>query len=215
MKITGSYKFKQDNNTIYESSNLITMQGKGFFMNRCVNNEFNIIDTISLGKGTSTPKSSDRSLGKPYTSKKCEYTVDLKNNGLRFIARFEPSEVVGCTEIGLSADGLLLTHDVFDEINNEIISNDNSSTVNIEYTLNFDLGSARTDLKEATPKGSGKYYLYEPATVIGVSDSNGDGYIRKNSVDELVNHSYYYDFTSKNLYIMNTVKPSSILIFTK
>ena len=91
MKIHGTYKFIGEEGVIFESSNLITLQGKAFFMNRCVNNDFNTIDSITLGKGTTIPKNSDRSLGYPHITKKCEYTVDLKNNGLKFVARFEPS----------------------------------------------------------------------------------------------------------------------------
>ena len=42
------------------------------------------------------------------------------------------------------------------------------------------------------------YYIYEPSTVIGVMGANtGDGYSRKNSIDELTPGSYYYNITSK------------------
>ena len=49
MNIRGSYRFMQNDPVLYESDNLITLQGKEFFMNRCVNNEFGVIDTINLG----------------------------------------------------------------------------------------------------------------------------------------------------------------------
>ena len=188
------------------NSNLITLLGESFLMNRLINDRLQPISYIALGKGTARPQKKDRRLGKQTIRKPCNSTVDLKNKLLTLSCDFEAREIKDTTEIGvITNDDLLITHDVYETITSEILG-DSTSSIHLDYNLLFTTGGIRTGWKTSTLRAD-VLYTYEPNQVTSVLENNtGSGYRRVNSLNQLASTSgaYYYDIQSRNLYIRTT-----------
>lgn len=219
--IKGTYKFIIPITTMFinqnieiTGNNLITFFGECFFMNRWVNDEFTPIKYILLGKGTKRPRKTDESLNKESFRKICNYKVNPESKKIELTTTVTAAEILGTTEIGVANDDVLISHDVFKEISSKFLGNTTSS-VTIHYTFSLVTGSLRSDWKITS---SGDYYLYEPNTVVGVSElDSGSGYNQVKSRDELSEGSYYWDVTSKNVYLktINDVDPNTIQIIVQ
>ena len=188
------------------NSNLITLLGESFLMNRLINDRLQPISYIALGKGTARPQKKDRRLGKQTIRKPCSSNVDLKNKILTLSCDFEAREIKDTTEIGvITNDDLLITHDVYETITSEILG-DSTSSIHLDYNLLFTTGGIRTGWKTSTLRAD-VLYTYEPNHVVSVLENNtGSGYKRVDSLNQLasVNGAYYYDIQSRNLYIRTT-----------
>ena len=206
------------------NSNLITLLGESFLMNRLINDRLQPISYIALGKGTARPQKKDRRLGKQTIRKPCNSTVDLKNKLLTLSCDFEAREIKDTTEIGvITNDDLLITHDVYETITSVILG-DSTSSIHLDYNLLFTTGGIRTGWKTSTLRAD-VLYTYEPNHVISVLENNtGSGYKRVDSLNQLasVNGAYYYDIQSKNLYIrttrnntLNNISNMEIIVQTK
>lgn len=203
ISIQGKYCFTQKNKVILEGHNLITLLGESFFMNRWINNEFEPVTAIVLGKGTGRPRKTDTKLGKLSITKECTTMVDLTNKRLRLTANFNASEVLNTTEIGVSNGNILISHDIYEKISESVLQNDTISNIHLTYDFNLTTGGIRGNWipTKANPQ---IFYIYEPTTVVGVVEANsGNGYAKKDSVEELTGNpgTYYYSANSKNLYI--------------
>ena len=69
INVNGEYYFKVHLQSMFlneileiKRTNLITFRGEAFFMNRWLNEEFEPIKYICLGKGTANPRKSDEKL---------------------------------------------------------------------------------------------------------------------------------------------------------
>lgn len=216
INVKGSYKFIIPVTTMFMNhtieitgNNLITLFGECFFMNRWVNNEFTPIKYILLGKGTNRPRKTDEKLNKETCRKTCNYKVNPKTKKIELTTTVTAAELLGTTEIGVANDEILISHDIYKEISATFLGN-TTSTVTIHYTFSLVTGSLRSDWKSTS---SGDYYLYEPNTVVGVSElDSGSGYNQVKSRNELVEGSYYWDVTSKNVYVktIGNVDPNTI-----
>ena len=205
INVKGSYKFIIPIQSMFlneyieiKGDNLITFFGECFFMNRCVNNEFSPIKYIVLGKGTNRPRKTDESLNKETCRKLCNYTVNPKTKKIELTTNVTASEILDTTEIGVANDEILISHDVYRQISSTLLGNTTSS-VTIHYTFSIVTGGLRNDWKVTDDED---YYVYEPNTVVGVCElDSGSGYRQVKSRDKIVNGSYYWDVTSKNLYL--------------
>ena len=205
-------------------SNIITLLGESFLMNRLINDKLQPIQYIALGKGTARPQKKDTRLGKQSIKKTCNTTVDLDNKQLILSCDFEAKEIKDTTEIGvLTNDDILITHDLYETITSEILG-DSTSSIHLEYNLIFTTGGVRSQWK--TSNISNKVlYTYEPNKVINVIEYNtGSGYTRVDELEDLQTKSgaYYYDISSKNLYIrttrdntLNNISDMEIIVQTK
>lgn len=206
ISIQGKYCFKQKNKVILEGNNLITLLGESFFMNRWINNEFEPVTSIVLGKGTGRPRKTDTKLGKLSVTKECTTAVDLVNKRLRLTANFNASEVLNTSEIGVSNGNILISHDIYEKISESVLQNDTISNIHLTYDFNLVTGGIRGNWMP-TKANSQIFYIYEPTAVVGVVEANsGNGYAKKDSVEELTGNpgTYYYSANSKNLYIHPT-----------
>lgn len=204
--IHGMYWFTQNGEIILEGHNLITLMGESFFLNRWINNEFEPLNMICLGKGTGRPRKTDTRLGKLTTTKECKTNVDLTKKELKLTCDFNASEVVDTTEIGVTNGDIIISHDIYDKLSSELLQDDTTSTIHLDYVFHLSTGSIRGNWTQ-TKVNPQVYYIREPTTVIGVIEENtGSGYTRKSTVEELENNpgTYYYNPNSKNLYIHNT-----------
>lgn len=204
--------------------NLITLLGESFLMNRLINDKLQPITDIALGKGTNRPQKKDTRLGKQTIRKPCSSRVDLNNKILTLSCDFEAKELLNTTEIGvLTQDDILITHDIFEPLSSAIIGT-TTSTVHLEYNLLFSTGSIRSQWKTSTTANN-ILYTYEPNKVVSVLENNtGSGYTRVNALSNLTTTkgAYYYDLTSKNLYIrttknstINNISDMEIIVQTK
>lgn len=185
------------------NTNLITLKGKFFFLNRLINNEFEPIKYIVLGKGTARPLETDEELGVETCRKICNTKVKPKQNTLEINCDFTAGEVVDTCEIGVANDKMLISHDLYETLSFEVIG-DTSSNIFLTYNFYISPGSIRNHWQKSTIYGNSIYYIYEPNNVVGVLEYNtGSGYVRKNNVNDLKTNkgAYYYDKKSKNLYI--------------
>ena len=78
LDVTGKYKIKipittmfMNTTAVISGENLITLFGESFFMNRCINDEFNPIKYIALGNASNNPKKTDMKLGNETNRKVC------------------------------------------------------------------------------------------------------------------------------------------------
>lgn len=188
----------------FKKSNLITYIGEAFFMNRWINDEFTPIQSICLGKGTINPRKSDTKLSMQTIEKKCKMKVDIVNKRVMLSCDFTASEIMDTTEIGVkNSDGKLISHDSYAKIGSTILDN-TTSTVHLDYYFSVSTGSIKGNWKVSNASKN-IYRIYEPNTVVGVIENNtNSGYVRKNSINELVNGSYYYNKNTKDLYIKNS-----------
>lgn len=201
--------------------NLITLLGESFLLNRLTNNQFNPIRNICLGKGTILPTKNDTKLTYQTITKIAKTNVNLTSKQIEFTADFTANEILNTSEIGLTNDdGVLITHDTYTPITNEILG-ELVADVQITYYLSLETGAIRTDWAKQ-PQSSNTYYLREKNRVIGVYEENtGSGYKNQNSSAsvESTPGSYYYDPATQNLYIHTTAsnEPSvnKIIVQTK
>lgn len=204
--------------------NIITLLGESFLMNRLINDKLQPIGYIAVGKGSNRPQKKDTRLGKQTIRKQCSSRVDLNNKILTLSCDFEAKELLNTTEIGvLTQDDILITHDIFEPLSSAIIGT-TTSTVHLEYNLLFSTGSIRSQWKTSTTANN-ILYTYEPNKVVSVLENNtGSGYTRVNALSNLTTTkgAYYYDLTSKNLYIrttknstINNISDMEIIVQTK
>ena len=202
INIKGSYKFKQKDHIIYQGDNLITFYGVIYFLNRCVNDNFNAMSSIQIGNGLVAPSKYDISLGNFLTEEDAQTDVIVDKNIIKLTASFEAKDIIGVSEIGVSNGNMLISHDTFEEINSDMLVNP-VGTVEVEYTYHFSTSTIRSDWIRY---GKSIYWIYEPNNVIGVyEEDTGTGYHKVNSQTEVLNEtntgSYYYDNITKNLYV--------------
>ena len=220
ISIKGEYTFHQGKRVLLHGENLITLIGESFFMNRWINDEFTPITKILLGKGTARPRKTDTKLSKLSITKDVKPTVDLTNKRLTLTVDFTASEVLNTTEIGVSNGDILISHDIYDKISEEMLQDDTTSMIHLTYNFNLTTGGLRSNWVQ-TKEDPDLYYVYEPATVTGVVEvSSGNGYIQRASIDEIKDNagSYYYSVSSKNLYInplTSDVNDNEIIVQTK
>ena len=204
--------------------NLITLLGESFLMNRLIGDKLQPIQYIALGKGTARPQKKDTRLGKQTIKKTCNTTVDLENKELILSCDFEAAEIKDTTEIGIiTNDNILVTHDLYESITSAILGNSTSS-IHLDYILLFSTGGIRSNWKTSTTADN-ILYTYEPNRVTSVLENNtGSGYTKVNALTDLLtkNGAYYYDISSKNLYIrttrndtLNTISEMEIIVQTK
>ena len=185
------------------NTNLITLKGKSFFLHRLIDNEFEPIKYIVLGKGTARPLETDEELGIETCRKICNTKVYPRNNLLEITCSFTASEIIDTCEIGVANDKFLISHDLYETLSLDVIG-DASSTIYLTYNFYISPGSIRNHWIRSTIYGDNIYYIYEPNNVVGVLEYNtGSGYVRKNNINDLQveKGTYYYDRKSKNLYI--------------
>lgn len=212
MNINGSYIIKAGRNII-RGNNLITLLGESFFLNRAVNNEFTPISYIVLGNSSIQAIKSDISLGNETVRKKCVCEVDLKTKQILLTCSCTASEILGVTEIGVANDEILISHDVFDAIEDDFITNDIDS-VEITYAFDLNTASQRTNWKhyssiDTTSNKYNIYYTVEENPVVSVSEEVSGvmksltGYKGVKSLASLktTNRAYFYDENTKTLFI--------------
>lgn len=204
---------------------MITTLGRSLLMNRSVNDIMKPVRYMALGKGTNTPSRQDLKLGKETVRKEVDYDIDIDNNMIVFKATFTAAEVLNTTEIGLfNEEDILVSRDVYQTITDEILE-DTTSSINMEYNVHFDTGAVHSKWQTST-LSSDILYKYEANPVIGVRELNTNtGYIRANSLQEMqgiAKARYFYDVTTKNLYIktsnldtLSTIDSKQIVILTK
>lgn len=205
-------------------SNLITLLGESFLMNRLINDKLQPIQYIALGKGTARPQKKDTRLGKQTIRKPCNTEADLTNKQLILSCDFEAKEILDTTEIGvITNDDILITHDLYETITSTILGNSTSS-IHLEYNIIFTTGGIRSQWKTSTTQNN-ILYTYEPNKVVNVIEYNtNSGYVKVNSLNDLktTKGAYYYDIASKNLYIrttrsntLNNISDMEIIVQTK
>lgn len=204
---------------------MITTLGRSLLMNRSVNDIMKPVRYMALGKGTNNPSRQDLKLGKETVRKAVDYNIDIDNNMIVFKATFTAAEVLNTTEIGLfNEEDILVSRDVYQTITDEILE-DTTSSINMEYNVHFDTGAVHSKWQTST-LASDILYKYETNPVIGVRELNTNtGYIRANSLQEMQGMAkarYFYDVTTKNLYIktsnldtLSTIDSKQIVILTK
>lgn len=211
INVKGEYCFKIHLQSMFlnkiieiKRNNLITLRGEAFFMNRWLNEEFEPIKYICLGKGTANPRKSDEKLSMQTIQKACKTSVDLSNKQLVLSADFTAVEIRDTTEIGVKTGcDRLISHDSYEKILSSILDNV-TSTVHLDYYFIVGTGSVRGNWK-VYDASNNIYRVYEPNNVVGITENNtNSGYLRKTSIDELTPGSYYYNKNTKDLYIRNS-----------
>jgi len=223
--ITGMFIDKQI--TVF-NDNIVTLLGESFFLNRAINDEFGPIQYICLGNSSNRARKKDISLGNEIIRKKCIKTVDLDNRRIQLTASFQAKEISGTREIGVSNGDILITHDVYnDEIDNLLTAT--TGEITIDYYIELSSGAIRNTEWTPVAGRDNVYYLVEPNNVVEVIENNtGSGYSRvkeKETLEKTIKEvegtksSFYYDTTSKNLYIhtSDNFPPSTkeIIVFTR
>ena len=209
MNIKGHYTIKCGEKII-RGTNLITLLGESFFMNRSVNNEFEPIQYIVLGTSSIKATKSDVNLGNETVRKKCVSEVNLNAKQIILYCSCTASEILGISEIGVANNEILISHDVFEAINEEFIT-DNIDSVEINYTFDLQSASQRTGWQYYTEGDDEEvnniYYIVEETTVTGVTEKDSNsGYRSVNSIDslKLYTGAYYYDDITDTLFIRTT-----------
>ena len=209
MNIKGHYTIKCGEKII-RGNNLITLLGESFFMNRSVNNEFEPIQYIVLGTSSIKATKSDVNLGNETVRKKCVSEVNLNAKQIILYCSCTASEILGISEIGVANNEILISHDVFEAINEEFIT-DNIDSVEINYTFDLQSASQRTGWQYYTEGDDEEvnniYYIVEETTVTGVTEKDSNsGYRGVNSIDslKLFTGAYYYDDITDTLFIRTT-----------
>ena len=210
MNIHGHYTIQCGNNII-RGNNIITTLGESFFLNRACNNEFEPIKYIVFGNSSIPANKQDVSLGNETVRKKCVSEVNLNNKQIVLYCSCTAAEILGVSEIGVANDSILISHDIFDVINDEFIT-DNIDSVEITYTFDLNIASQRTNWQyyteaDTVSEQNNIYYVVEEHKVTGVieKDSNS-GYRGVKSIESLksVTGAYYYESISNTLFIRTT-----------
>lgn len=204
---------------LIKNTNIITTLGESFFLNRMINDNFNPISYIVIGTAMNKPRKADISLGNETIRKKCAKEIDLNKKQIVLTTNFPVKEIYGASEIGVANDSVLISHDVFERLDDNILT-PTSGDVDITYTFNLSTGNFKTGWEVATGYLN-VYYVVEPNTVNMVYEDNGIGYRRVNSIGDLSSAAgaFYYDISTKNLYIrtIDDVNPNdkNIIVQTK
>ena len=230
INVKGHYTI-QAKDRIIRGNNIITLLGESFFLNRAINNEFNPIQYIVFGNSSVQAMKSDFSLGNETVRKKCVCEVNLETKQILLTCSCTAKEILGTTEIGVANDEILISHDVYDVIDDEFITSDIDS-VEVKYSFDLNTASQRTNWQYYSNIDSGKtkyniYYTVEENPVISVSEEVNsvtksiNGYKGLKSLNGLKNATgaYFYDDNTKTLFIrtINNDNPNNykILIATR
>ena len=201
INVKGKYKICQNNQIIREGENLITQLGEGFFLNRCVNNETNPMKYIVIGNGDTVPLKTDDRLGNELVRKTASATANLNEISVDLICSFSASEIMGVSEIGVANDKILISHDVFNEIDSDALINP-VGEVQVTYSFQFSTATIRQGWVEV--ENSNIYRIYEPSNIIMVyENTTKNGYVKVDS-EEICNStssSYYYNRDIQVLYV--------------
>ena len=195
---------------VIKRTNLITTQGVCFFMNRWINNEFDVIKYIVLGKANNRPLKSNKKLGKETVRKLCVSKTNPKTKKLCLSCDVTASEILDTCEIGTANDEILISRDIYEKISSTFLG-DSTSSVHIDYCFTLQTGSLRSNWKHVS--GTNYYHVYEPNMVVGVFELNSNsGYKQVDSKEALVQGSYFYDVKSRNVYVrcIGNVDPDNI-----
>lgn len=184
------------------NENIITLLGEAFFLTRMINDESKPISHIVLGAAQNKPRKHDVSLGNETIRKKCAKKVDIETKKIILTASFPVKDIYGASEIGVSNGDLLISHDVFEKLDDNILT-PTAGDIEVEYTFNLSTGNYKTGWLLAENTDNLVYYVVEPNNVSMIFEENGMGYKRVNTKLQVMNNpgSYYYDSTLKNLYI--------------
>lgn len=185
-------------------TNLITLLGESFFLNRAINGNLNPIQYICLGNSSNRPQKSDLQLGNETIRKKCNKIVNLDKKRIELSATFQAKEILGTTEIGVANDNILITHDVY--VKNEIsdLLTPTTGDITIDYYIELSSGALHNKDWTLAPGTTNVYYITEPNTVVGLFENDtSSGYVNNRQFTGLDNRpgAYYYDNTTKNLYV--------------
>ena len=150
LNIIGEYLIKHKSNILIKKHNLITFRGESYFLNRLLNDELKPIQYITLGKGTGRPLKGDNNLYKPKLQKEFKSRIDLNNKAIILTCEIPAHEIIGMSEIGVTNGEILISHDTFQPITDELLEEDSSSTVQIEYSFNLSTGGIRREWKQST-----------------------------------------------------------------
>ena len=208
--IKGEYTFNIPIRTMFlnttlqiKNTNLITFYGESFFLNRIVNDTYNPIQYLCLGNATIKPQKKDLTLGNETIRKKCATNVNLdEKKQIILTCTFDIREIYGTSEIGVANDTILISHDVFTPLNDDILL-PNTGEIEVEYIFTIRTGAYKTGwtLSNLTDV----YYAAEPSNVVSVFEANGTGYQkvnRKNDLNSITNTpAFYYDTVNKNIYV--------------
>ena len=183
-----------------EGENLITFLGESFLMNRCINDDYKPMKYIVMGNGESVPLKTDKQLGNELSRKLASRKANLTEKAVDLKASFTASEVMGSTEIGVANDEILISHDVFEEIDSDTLINP-IGEVEVTYSFQFSTATIRIGWVN---DGKGVYHIYEPSNIIMVyENTTKNGYRRVASEEECrsVEYSYFYNALKQVLYI--------------
>lgn len=190
---------------VIRGTNLITRAGDSFFMNRWINNEFDTIKYIVLGKATDRPLKTNKRLGKETCRKLCNSKADISTKKVCLSCDVTASEIMDTCEIGVANDEILISRDIYDKISSTFLG-DNTSTIHINYCFTLVTGGLRSNWKAS----GDAYYIYEPNLVVGVKELNsGSGYNQVASKNDLYAGSYWYDVNNRNLYIKPLIRSNA------
>ena len=194
------------------NTNLITEFGESFFLNRWINDVFDPIEYILVGNGTNQPQKSDLGLGNQTSKKTCICEADLQSKRLILTANFKADDMLGTTEIGVANNKLLIIHDRYEKLTNTHLEGA-VGDIKIEYIFQLSTGAIKRGWTQST-EGNNIFYAPEKNEVVGVFENNtGSGYRRLYSLTDLrnVKGGFYYDTTSKNIYIKPTKDADKIV----
>ena len=175
----------------------------------CGNNLITLLGEV-LGTSSIKATKSDVNLGNETVRKKCVSEVNLNAKQIILYCSCTASEILGISEIGVANNEILISHDVFEAINEEFIT-DNIDSVEINYTFDLQSASQRTGWQYYTEGDDEEvnniYYIVEETTVTGVTEKDSNsGYRSVNSIDslKLYTGAYYYDDITDTLFIRTT-----------
>ena len=213
MNIKGYYTIKIGDKII-RGQNLITKLGESFFLHRMIDNEFNPVQYIVLGNSSVRAKKKDISLGNETARKQVVSRVDLANAQIILECTCTAKEIINTTEIGVATDDILISHDIYENIDIEFLG-DNVSSADITYIFDLSTLNTRSDWVKYSQINTGGtdyniYYVYEENLVTGVIEEDSNGYHAVASLNDLKtqNGAYYYDVSSKRLFI-RTITPDN------
>lgn len=221
-QIKGAYQFEipvqgmfLDRKLIIKGKNLITFLGESFFLTRAFDNEFPPIKYIVLGRSNITPDKQDLDLGNETLRLVPKKKVDLQSKKLMLEANIEAKSIEGICEIGAHNGEVLISHDVFPIIDTNVLNL--ASNVNMRYTFTLSTGY-KSDEWESSTKKQYVYYTTVKDFVTSVSEQDtNSGYRKVESLDKMMEATYYYQNASKTLYIQcsNNDNPSNHQIIIK
>ena len=223
MNIQGYYRIRIGDKII-RGHNLITKLGESFFLHRMIDNEFQPIQYIVLGNSNIQAKKTDLALGNETVRKKCVTKADLENKQILLECSCTTKEILNTSEIGVATDNVLISHDIYENINADFIGN-NVDTVEIQYIFDLRPLHTRSDWVKYTQINEGTdyniYCVLEENFVTGVIEEEANGYHAASTLNDLKTRTgaYYYNVSNKMLFVrtIRTDDPNNykISIITK